>query len=59
MYATERQVRQAFWLSREWKGFQGWDCRSYPEDIHEAFNKFVADSRLCCEISDQLTNITL
>jgi hypothetical protein len=59
MYTTIKQVRQAFWLSRNWEGFQGWDCRSYPNDIDGSFCLFVGLSRLVGDISDQLTDITL
>lgn len=41
MYTSINQIRRAFWLSRSWEGFQGWDCRSYPESVQNAFKSFL------------------
>lgn len=59
MYTTINQIRRAFWLFREWKGFKDWDCREYPEDVQQSFDLFIGLSRRLGDISDQLTDITL
>lgn len=62
MYTTINQVRRAFWLSRNWSGFQGWQYSGpdYKPEVHVDFRVFVGSLRQNCEIPELLArNITL